>query len=284
MNSLPPIISPESPTLAPTQTLFALQAAQASLLVTVGTPSSIANGLIGFGNDASTIHSQSGFVPAASYAISAWNLGKIYSGLGNINLATGEPVGDWYERGTVISGGVASTAGIAVEGLGIYNAAVVPVTGGTAPPVIQPVNTAARGTTIVGLTTYDVSFVSTGSKFLDAGGLRKAHVSNIQVTIDPGLHGADLASAIAHEGFHAAVAKNFPDFAVSAGRLPYIGAFPLYVEETAAYAYGAFKAGQYGQAIVAPVSAFRSMTPGQTLSVLGTGAAIGGLGYYTLSH
>ena len=128
MNSLPPIISPESPTLAPTQTLFALQAAQASLLVTVGTPSSIANGLIGFGNDASTIHSQSGFVPAASYAISAWNLGKIYSGLGNINLATGEPVGDWYERGTVISGGVASTAGIAAGG-----ARVMTVSGVTAP-------------------------------------------------------------------------------------------------------------------------------------------------------
>lgn len=138
--------------------------------------------------------------------------------------------------------------------------------------------TAARATTD-GLTTFDVAWSATGNKFLDSIGLRNANISNIRVTIDPSLTGANLVNTAAHEGLHVAVAQHLPNFAASAGRLPYIGAFPLYAEEVAAYGYGSVRAGQYGQALLAPISAFGSLSAGQSISVLGTGTAAGGLWY-----
>ena len=140
--------------------------------------------------------------------------------------------------------------------------------------------TAARMATTEGLTTYDVSFGATGNGMLDTLGIQNARISNIGVTIDPSLTGANLANVTAHEGFHVAVAQTFPNVAASAGRLPYIGAFPLYAEEVGAYGYGAISAGQYGQALLAPISAFGSMSAGQTISVLGTGVGAGSLWYY----
>ena len=139
---------------------------------------------------------------------------------------------------------------------------------------------ATRSATTLGETTYNVSFGSTGSSILDSLGLQSAKISNIGVTIDPAITGADLANVTAHEGFHVTIAQNFPNFAASSGRLPYIGAFPLYAEEVGAYGYGAISAGQYGQALMAPISAFGSMSAGQTISVLGTGVAAGSLWYY----
>ena len=131
-----------------------------------------------------------------------------------------------------------------------------------------------------GLTTFDVSFGSTGNAFLDSIGIQDATISNIRIEIDSSLEGFDLENTIAHEGFHAEIAQEFPNLAASAGRVPYIGAFPLYAEEVAAYGYGALSAGQYGQALLAPILAFGSLSVGQTISVLGTGAAIGGLWNY----
>jgi len=81
-------------------------------------PSTYVNGLVGFGNNVGTIYSEGGLLPAASYAVSGWNVGQVYSGLANLDLVTGGEVGDWYERGAAISGGVASTTGIAAAGLG----------------------------------------------------------------------------------------------------------------------------------------------------------------------
>jgi len=104
-------------------------------------PSSYVNGLQGFGNNVSTIYNDGGLMPAASYAISGWNVGKIYSGGANLDLVTGEPVGDWYARGTQIASGTASTAGIAASGLGLYNwatAAPATATPASVPPVITP--------------------------------------------------------------------------------------------------------------------------------------------------
>lgn len=139
---------------------------------------------------------------------------------------------------------------------------------------------AGRNATTLGLTTYDLAFVGTGNRFLDAVGIRNAEISNIKIALSPSLFGADLANAAAHEGLHASIAQNLPNFAASSGRLPYFGAFPLYAEEVAAYAYGGFSAGQYGQALLSPISAFGSLSPGQSISVLGTAAAVGGLYFY----
>ncbi|MBU6410519.1 MAG: hypothetical protein KGR98_09040 [Verrucomicrobia bacterium] len=102
-------------------------------------PSFYVNGLTGFGRNVHTIYNESGFLPAASYSISGWNVGKIYSGFANLNLVTGQPVGDWYQRGEFISSGVANTAGIAAGGLwGATKLGIVPP---TVPPVIAPPET-----------------------------------------------------------------------------------------------------------------------------------------------
>ena len=152
----------------------------------------------------------------------------------------------------------------------------LPVEGGTA--------IATRSATTLGETKYLTSFTSTGNSLLDTLGIQNAEISDINVSLNPNLTGTDLANVTAHENFHVAVAQNFPNFAASSGRWPYIGAFPLYAEEVGAYGYGAISAGQYSQALLAPVSAFQSLSAGQTISVLGTGAAAGGLIYYNYSH
>jgi hypothetical protein len=100
-------------------------------------PSTYVEGAQHFGNTASTIYREDGAIVAGSYALTSWNVGAIWSGAANIDLATGEPVGDWFQRGTVISGGVANTAGIAAGGLSLATpylpaAAAAPA----APPVL----------------------------------------------------------------------------------------------------------------------------------------------------
>ena len=103
-------------------------------------PSSYVNGVRGFGNNVSTIYHDSGFLPAASYSISGWNVGKIWAnGIDNIDLVTGQPVGDAYQRWTAVSSGVANTAGIAAGGLwGATKLGIVPP---SVPPVIAPPET-----------------------------------------------------------------------------------------------------------------------------------------------
>ncbi len=123
-------------------------------------------------------------------------------------------------------------------------------------------------------------FEPTGNSLLDALGLQNGRMTVVSVEIDPSLAGADLVNVSAHESFHIMVNEALPNFAVSAGRMPYIGAFPLYLEESGAYAYGAASAGQYGRMFLAPVSAFNSLSPGQAASILGTGVGVGGLYYY----
>jgi RHS repeat-associated protein len=93
-------------------------------------PSSYVNGIAGFGRNVSTIYHDSGFLPAASYSISGWNVGKVWAnGIDNIDLVTGQPVGDGYARWTAVSSGVANTAGIAAGGLwGATRLGVVPAT------------------------------------------------------------------------------------------------------------------------------------------------------------
>lgn len=93
-------------------------------------PSSYVNGIAGFGRNVSTIYNDSGFLPAASYSISGWNVGKVWAnGIDNIDLVTGQPVGDAYQRWTAVSSGVANTAGIAAGGLwGATRLGVVPTT------------------------------------------------------------------------------------------------------------------------------------------------------------
>jgi RHS repeat-associated protein len=121
----------------------------------VVSPSTYVNGLSSFGNNINTVYQSDGLVAAGSYLTTSWNVGAVWSGAANINLATGEPVGDWYQRGTTISGGVASTAGIAAGGLGIYNWATAPASvnanilsghGGLLVGDSSPVTTVPQGT------------------------------------------------------------------------------------------------------------------------------------------
>jgi hypothetical protein len=102
----------------------------------VVSPSTYVNGLSSFGNNVSSVYQSDGIWAAGSYATTSWNVGAVYSGVANINLATGAPVGDWFDRGEDISSGVASTAGITAGGLSLFNAA-------TAPAAIAPVGDAA---------------------------------------------------------------------------------------------------------------------------------------------
>ena len=100
-------------------------------LAGMSAPSTYVNGLASYGNNVSTVYNDSGILAASSYAATSWNVGGIYSGIANMNLVTGQPVGDWYQRGTEISSGVASTAGVAAGGVGVFNWATAPAT--TAP-------------------------------------------------------------------------------------------------------------------------------------------------------
>jgi RHS repeat-associated protein len=102
-------------------------------------PSTYVNGLSSFGNNIGTVYNDSGLLPAISYGATSWNVGAVWSGAANINLATGEPVGDWWQRGEDISGGVASTALISAGGVSAFNWATAPAT--TAPAAAAPETT-----------------------------------------------------------------------------------------------------------------------------------------------
>ena len=80
-------------------------------------PGTYVNGAISFGNNINTVYQSGGAVDATSYGLTSWNVGAVMSGVANQDQVTGQPVGDWYQRGTVISGGVAGTAGVASAGL-----------------------------------------------------------------------------------------------------------------------------------------------------------------------
>jgi hypothetical protein len=104
----------------------------------ISTPNTYVNGLSSYGHNVAGYYNDGGLLPATSYALTSWNVGAVYSGSANFDLhydTAGQPVGDFYQRGTVISGGVASTAGIAAGGLSVFNWATAPA---SVPPVIPP--------------------------------------------------------------------------------------------------------------------------------------------------
>ncbi len=82
------------------------------------TPRTYVDGATHFGNTVSTINREDGFLTALSYATTSWNVGSVAEGVLNLDLATGEEVGTWDQRGVRISSGVGATAGIAAGGLG----------------------------------------------------------------------------------------------------------------------------------------------------------------------
>lgn len=177
--------------------------------------------------------------------------------------------------GTWATGGAASLG--ASQVLEMAQAATL---GEDAAQVMTTSSLAAVGDGVTqGVTTFNITYGSTGNSLLDSLGLQSAKISNIAIDIDSSLTGADLANVTAHEGLHAAIAQNFPNLAASATS-PYIGPFSRYLQEVAAYGYGGISAGQYGQAALAPITAFGSLSTGETISVLGTGAVAGGLLYY----
>lgn len=148
-----------------------------SLSSTLGgmiTPASYVNSASHFGSTVSTLYKEDGFGVAASYATTSWNVGAFWSGAANINLATGEPVGDWYQRSALMSSGVAGTAGVASGGLGLYNWATAapkpPVVPTDVPPVIpspgQPVYGALDnlGRPTGAYATIDQSVIGTGTR------------------------------------------------------------------------------------------------------------------------
>jgi hypothetical protein len=110
-------------------------------LAGMSAPSTYVNGLSSYGHNVSSYYQSDGFLAAGSYALTSWNVGAVYSGANNFSLqydTAGQPVGDWYQRGTVISGGVASTAGIAAGGLGLWNAATAPAATAPAAAGVTP--------------------------------------------------------------------------------------------------------------------------------------------------
>ena len=75
-------------------------------------PSTYVDSVTNFGSNINTVYSERGIIDASSYALTSWNVGAIASGTLNVDLVTGAPVGDFFERATVVSGGVAATAGL----------------------------------------------------------------------------------------------------------------------------------------------------------------------------
>jgi RHS repeat-associated protein len=102
-------------------------------LAGMSAPSTYVNGLASYGNNVSMVYNDSGVLAASSYAATSWNVGAVWSGMANIDLATGEAVGDWYQRGAEISSGIASTAGVAAGGVSLLDWATAPAA--TAPAV-----------------------------------------------------------------------------------------------------------------------------------------------------
>jgi RHS repeat-associated protein len=87
-------------------------------------PSTYVNGAESFGNNISTVYQSDGLLAAGSYATTSWNVGAIWSGYNNINLATGGPVGDGLAQAEDILSGISGTAGV-VAPVGSWGTATV---------------------------------------------------------------------------------------------------------------------------------------------------------------
>jgi hypothetical protein len=92
------------------------------------TPANYVNSAVNFGGTVNTLYHEDGALVATSYALTSWNVGSVYEGVANMDLATGQEVGSWDQRGVRITSGVANTAGLALGG-----ARVMTVSGVTAP-------------------------------------------------------------------------------------------------------------------------------------------------------
>lgn len=158
------------------------------------TPSTYVNGLQSYGHNVSSYYQDGGLLPATSYALTSWNVGSIYSGFANFDLhydTAGQPIGDWYQRATVISGGVANTAGVSTLGLIGY--------GWMTAPAVPPVLSVAEGTmalspyrvTTAGETFYHYGYAENAASF--QGGLRSGGF----VTSIGDLSGAEAQSGLA---------------------------------------------------------------------------------------
>ncbi|HEX7654202.1 MAG TPA: RHS repeat-associated core domain-containing protein, partial [Verrucomicrobiae bacterium] len=91
-----------------------------SLSSTLGgmlTPRSYGDSAQHFAGTVNNIYQEDGFVTAASYATTSWNVGAVYEGVANMDLATGEEVGSWDQRGGRIASGVGNTAGLLSAGM-----------------------------------------------------------------------------------------------------------------------------------------------------------------------
>jgi len=111
-------------------------------------PSSYVNGARQFGGNISTVHRDSGVLAAASYATTSWNVGDIWSGAANIDLATGQPVGNGFERWARASSGTAATAAIAAGGLGMAQP-YLPGATPAGPPASTPVGRSGQPISVV---------------------------------------------------------------------------------------------------------------------------------------
>jgi hypothetical protein len=100
-------------------------------------PSTYVNGLSSFGNNINTVYNDSGLLPAISYGTTSWNVGAVWSGAANINLATGQPVGNGVDQAEDILSGIAGTAGVAAGGVSLFNWATAPAA--TTPAAATPV-------------------------------------------------------------------------------------------------------------------------------------------------
>jgi len=119
--------SSDSYIFGPSSALFGTLFNEAGAAVS---PSTYINGISTFGNNISSVYQSDGVLAASSYALTSWNVGAVYSGAANLNLATGEPIGDGWQRATVFASGIASTASIAAGGLGLYNSLISPAVEG----------------------------------------------------------------------------------------------------------------------------------------------------------
>lgn len=86
------------------------------------TPANYVNSAVNFGSTVNTLYHEDGAVVAGSYALTSWNVGAIWEGSANIDLATGQPVGDGFERAQRIISGTANTAGLALGGARLMTA------------------------------------------------------------------------------------------------------------------------------------------------------------------
>ena len=111
-------------------------------------PSTYVNGLSSFGNNINTVYNDSGLLPAISYGTTSWNVGAVWSGAANINLATGQPVGNGVDQAEDILSGLAGTAGVAAGGVSLFNWATAPAA--TAPATATATADATPASTPIG--------------------------------------------------------------------------------------------------------------------------------------